>query len=447
MPNQESIRPLYRPLPDGTIPLYEGELDIEAGDTVLRVNGRVELRLEPRVDLNLWVPGPASTNLFFTDDPQQPDRTAVVPEGSDLRPPGGERPDHHGSHGTFLISPVVAGQPEAATRLLFHFGGALDFGPVSRSLLSDRQQWQISFELPGWDLTLVPGNREIDGFCALIQAEPRSGEASFSDIEALDRRLFFLLSFIANREVAAGAVAGLDSDGEIVWTYWAPPRANPKRAPIRWCPEPLTAEALPMLASGLTRWDSDEAMIEIIDRAIGYSLAANDDALLDVKVPIACSGLELLSWAVLQREGVMRTGDERRKLGPDGMLRLLLEWVGLPVDVPGEMNELEQRRQDRCEKVSGGPEVLFNVRNGLVHPPKRLKDPEWPEPEEVFQAWQLATWYLELGLLRTLEYEGDYWSRLRLGRSAHDVEPVPWSKDPPQENSIGSADRSAFDRR
>ncbi len=243
-----------------------------------------------------------------------------------------------------------------------------------------------------------------------------------------------LLSFIANREVGAGVVAGLNHGGKVIWSHWAPPRINQQRAPIRWCPELLTGEALPMLGSGISDFDSDEAMVEIIDRAIGYSLAANDNALLDVKIPIACSGLELLSWAVLQRKGVMRTGDERHKLGPDGMLRLLLDWAEIPATVPVDMGELENRRQQRCEKVSGGPEVLFNVRNGLVHPPKRLDDPEWPEPEEQFQAWQLATWYLELGLLRTLDYKGEYWSRLQLGRSAYDLEPVPWVKDPSEEN-------------
>jgi hypothetical protein len=432
--SQESIHPIYRPLTDGTIPLYEGDLDIDVGDDVLRANGRVELRLEPQVDLNVWVPGPASTNLFFTDDRQRPDRAMTVPSGSSLQPPTTERPEHEGNEGTFPINPIIAGQLETATHLLFHFGGALEARPSPGGFLGNAGQSQIDFELPAWNLTLVPGNSEIDAFCALVKAEPKAGEMDLSDVERLDRHLFLLLSFIANREVGAGAVAGLDHSGKVVWSYWAPPRIKPQRAPIRWCPELLIGEALPMLGSGISAFDSDEAMVEIIDRAIGYSLAANDNILLDVKIPIACSGLELLSWAVLQREGVMRTGDERRKLGPDGMLRLLLDWAEIPTAVPADMGELEDRRQQRCEKVSGGPEVLFNLRNGLVHPPKLLDDPEWPEPEEQIQAWQLATWYLELGLLRTLDYNGEYWSRLRLGRSAYDLEPVPWVKDPSEES-------------
>ncbi|MGH7485499.1 MAG: hypothetical protein ACREMY_07830, partial [bacterium] len=76
-----------------------------------------------------------------------------------------------------------------------------------------------------------------------------------------------------------------------------------------------------------------------------------------------------------------------------------------------------------------GPEVVFNIRNGLIHPPKDLQDPAWPNVDELFEAWQLATWQLQLVLLRVLGYEGDYWSRLRLGRSEMDVEPVPWAGD------------------
>lgn len=75
----------------------------------------------------------------------------------------------------------------------------------------------------------------------------------------------------------------------------------------------------------------------------------------------------------------------------------------------------------------GGPELLFNVRNGVIHPPKELADPKWPDVDELFEAWQLGTWYLQLVILRLVGYNGEYWSRLRLGRSEMDVAAVPWA--------------------
>lgn len=75
------------------------------------------------------------------------------------------------------------------------------------------------------------------------------------------------------------------------------------------------------------------------------------------------------------------------------------------------------------------PEVVFNVRNALVHPPKRLDEPEWPSEDELFEAWQLATWCLELAIVGLLGYEGTYMSRLRLNQPGvgHDAS-VPWSQ-------------------
>lgn len=76
-----------------------------------------------------------------------------------------------------------------------------------------------------------------------------------------------------------------------------------------------------------------------------------------------------------------------------------------------------------------GPEILFELRNAMVHPPKHLDDIQWPEGEELVDAWLLGTWYLELGLLRVLGYDGKYWERTRLNRPAADLDPVPWAVD------------------
>jgi hypothetical protein len=70
---------------------------------------------------------------------------------------------------------------------------------------------------------------------------------------------------------------------------------------------------------------------------------------------------------------------------------------------------------------------LWRVRNSLVHPPKRIEEPEWPHRDELLEAWQLATWYLELAVLRLLGYRGEYVSRLRLEGWVVDIEVVPWS--------------------
>ena len=56
-----------------------------------------------------------------------------------------------------------------------------------------------------------------------------------------------------------------------------------------------------------------------------------------------------------------------------------------------------------------------------------MEEPEWPDRDELLEAWQLATWYLELAVLRLLGYEGEYLSRLRWGGWDFDTDSLPWS--------------------
>ena len=205
-----------------------------------------------------------------------------------------------------------------------------------------------------------------------------------------------------------------------------PPRSTSDISGLRWCTEYLVATALPKLATGFARISEDEAMEKILDRGITHLLAIEGRLVLDVRIPVACSGLELLGWAALQRNGWIAT-DALSKLPASAVLRLVLHWAGIPDAIPNHLKALQSRSSRVGQPDWAGPEVLFNIRNALVHPPKRLDNPEWPDPTELVEAWQLATWYLELLVLRILGYDGQYRSSLYLDRWINDLEHVPWA--------------------
>jgi hypothetical protein len=60
--------------------------------------------------------------------------------------------------------------------------------------------------------------------------------------------------------------------------------------------------ALPALAKGHAQLATDQALEAVVDRAVEYLLSADSAEVLDVRIPLACSGLELLAWAVLRRQ-------------------------------------------------------------------------------------------------------------------------------------------------
>jgi hypothetical protein len=414
--------------------LFDGDLEIEADDGKRHTApGQVELQLYPKPKLLAHVFGPAVVSAAFFSGEGSNEPKFSVPNGADLKPPDDSvlAKRDAPSRGEFYAGHLQAGDLSLASHLVFHLSGALEALASPRQLDGRGRQPQLDFALPGWELVLVPGTTtpKCEDFAAIVQAIPTSPPISIADVDRLHRWLFILFGFLANREIGIGPACGLDAQGEVVWAEWGAPRLKMGKPGVNWCPPLLVGTALPELATGLALVSADRDLEVIIDRAIGYSLAANGDEVIEVRIPIVCSGLELLAWALLQREGWLADGDARRKIGTAASVRLLLKWAGIPTAVPSSLPNLEARLRRSGQPAWEGPEILFNLRNSMVHPPKRLNDPEWPDAEDLVDAWQLGTWYLELALLRVFEYDGEYWSRIRLGRPAGDLEPVPWASD------------------
>lgn len=153
--------------------------------------------------------------------------------------------------------------------------------------------------------------------------------------------------------------------------------------------------------------------------AIHWYLDANAGSVaIEAKVVLACTALELLSWNYLVNEKRKLSSGEFNKNNAKNNVRLLLELMRIPVDIPNELSELKTVGAD-------GPEALFNIRNRIVHPPSRPNArPITAYPTEARrQALVLGLWYLELVILHLLNYHGHYWPRYSPQKL---TEPVPW---------------------
>jgi hypothetical protein len=421
-------QPLYAArTDDGAVVLFEGPVLVKD-----RLEPRMPVRIElsvdpPRVYARFrGEPSFSTASAFFdTDDP-----SIEIPADADLAPPTTTQekfrpPDTSWIDSTVTLSQIIAGDLGATDRLVIHVSGALETLPVRAK--SGRVYAAQPFELCGWKVQLRPTGNQVDGdpFVAVIEAEPPTRPPDQDAVDFLHQHLFLLLGLLTNREIGIGPICGLSGD-RVVWVEWGASRLRSGRPGIRWCPGHLAQAALPTLSSRLTEIARDKALDLIVERAINFLLAADGTEVLDVRVPMAWSGVELLAWAVLQRER-LRAPSEVRRIRADDRVERLLKWAAIPVHIPDGLATLgaRARRLDRPQWT--GPKVVYDVRNAVVHPPDDVEDPEWPQIDELFEAWQLATWYLELVILRLLRYEGEYWSRLRLGRSAMDTELVPWA--------------------
>lgn len=419
------VRTLYRPERSGDTRLYVGDLWVEVDGTVEVARGELIFRVEGGGRLEAWVE---------RDDPRldgtylSPSHAKLVglPPGASLSPPTDAPPLHTSKDQVHVERPVEAGDLRYSRRLLVHVGGELQRWLPVVEVEDGTKQTRLHFELLGWPAVLAAvGEFDPAWFSHVVEIDLRGEVAEVADVNDFSGCLFSLLSFVAGQEVGITVIAGVDDDGEPVWVQWASARQAIGQPGVRWCSMLLASEALPVLAQGLTRIWNDPARREAIRRAIGY-LHVAERGLLDVRVPTACIGLELMAWAVLQRESWTTPG-ALKDMDASVMLRLLLRACDIPLDVPATFAALTKRMR-ATDKNWAGPEVLINVRNRLVHPPKKIDEVEWPSGQEQLEAWQLGTWYLELVILRQLGYRGEYWSRLELNRWEGNVEPVPWSR-------------------
>ena len=425
-------RSVYRTVNDEML-VYAGPLEIPVNGSTEVTEGDLVISFSPRLALQARLAGPNEWlhNLALNGDPP---REVTVPTGSSLAPPSASAVPTQPQQGPWAEVPlrlnkVDAGDFSAAVRLIFHVVGRVTSSPCRRCRLwsvgkgrcRSRCQAGIWF-LPSPRISRSATNCHSSRTPCPAPGQTISGEA----VETLGLPLQSILGFLSGSNVGVVPVVGLDASDEVVAARWAARQVNLDHTPLRWCYEGDVATALPQLAAGRTQLEADDPVLaRCLDRAIALHLAANGQEVLDVKLPVACSGLELLAWSVLQQYDWLSPRATESLKAP-GRAQLLLKWAEIPTDLPSSMPALAQRRGKINQPTFQAVELAINVRNKVVHPPNNIRSVEWPSGEELFEAWQFTTWCLELGILRLLEYRGNYWSRLQLGSWSGRVESVPW---------------------
>lgn len=427
------IKPVYAPLADGDILLYAGDLVVSAEDGSTRtVPGDINLRLQERT--KVWASFAGDDPWLLGTFPDTDKLEVTLPPGAPLDPPQGSavlvRPEQAKGWITGIprINHLAVGDIGLAERLVIHVTGSLGVSLQWPEVETDEGgQDQLSLTLPGWTLRMAAMEQEDETpFSYVIEAIPSSAAPTTEEqLHELTGRVFTLLSFARGTAIGIFPAVGLDAAGSVVRAEWAAPRVGSTYSRQRWCWDGLVETAVPALFAGIASLGTHQGLERCVERAMRLCLAANDGEVeLDVKIPLACSGLELVAWSVLQHHAWLTPG---AGLKAGQRLRLLLQWAGIPVDIPAGLTHLVARKLAFLGADEGGPEIVFEVRNRLVHPPKNLRDPEWPKSDVLLDAWQLAMWYLELAILRVLGYDGEYVSRLIQTGWVGTTEPVPWT--------------------
>ena len=428
MESETRLKPIYDLLPDGPLKFYRGELLLVEGDP--HPGGEGTITFDWHAGFRVDAAG-GGAETFWSESSmrvQLPDgrELDVWPIDSRSRHPEGTwelhghaQPQLHGD----AEEPISAVHVHLANYPKSTFGS--DGGPDHRTL-AFAGDWELmidAFE------DYADREREVrlarTGAVTHVGRIRRSDGAQFTWEQASQPlgALRFLLTFVSGHRVPPLFAVGIAGDGRHAVEEWGSYRRDPFGGVLSWCSNLFQAQALETLWEPVVRrWDDPEER-QLLTVGLEFYLDAQRGRNLETRLVSAQAGLELLAWHFLTRvEPIQDPARVDRKDAP-WRLRRLVERLGLQPAVPEHLEGVRATWPDL-----DGPSVICNLRNQVTHP-KNVNGLLDLDSQAKHGVLRLATWYLELALLRHLGYDGNYINQtLPLPIWQGTGEPVPWAE-------------------
>jgi hypothetical protein len=309
-----------------------------------------------------------------------------------------------------------------ATQTPFESMNALN-QPVVRSLGSvtiTAENWATTITEISSTSTVVEQLKEHGGFGITHTASiSKLDRTTINQAEATAHlytlRQFF--TFVLGRKCSEVIAYGIDQNGLNQWQIVGGGQIDPWDDQNGWFCEQQVSSLAAIFPGFFKLWQ-DESWSSAIKMAI-YWRAEGNSINTDGGLILIQAALEKVAWTYLSHLDNPPT--KRKKFAI--VLRELLDSLNIPTAIPNELADLYQLGSTLNQD---GPNILATHRNELIHPDPS-KDLKGEKPQ-YYEAWVLASWYLEVALLNLFGYNGNYRNRVT-ARFRGQVELVPWASD------------------
>ena len=252
-----------------------------------------------------------------------------------------------------------------------------------------------------------------------VVTRSHGAEFSVKDVQPLLTALRVFLSFARGTSCSLALVEGQDQYKEASWLRWGAHHVESWKKERSWLRllngADILSELFPKFWCLLL--EGGEKGKGTILRAIDWYLQSN------VSAPYV--GL-LLTQAALERLSYQILGNKKcqipRNEGKGKIIKNALQCLGLGSRLPQDCKELS-----KLKHWESGPHAIVAIRNDLIHPKEKFSSVSDYAHHE---AWNLGQWYIEMILLRMLDYQGSYVNRLAGWYDQEQViVPVPWAQE------------------
>lgn len=261
---------------------------------------------------------------------------------------------------------------------------------------------------------------ESGGYMILYYGEiqGRSGTILYEELGPLLRAFQTFLTFINGRRTSIFFLEGRSD--KVIWTDYTGYFVDPFKFVTTWPPRRIVAGIIEMWKPFSRYWKNENDQ-DFLNTCIHWYVEANNNSgFAEGSIVMAQIALEFIyNWYLIEGKRLLM-GNDAERLSASNKIRLVLSELGISTDFPKSCRTLRETG------FEDAPEAFVQIRNGIIHSQeeKRRKHNEIPGGAKA-DALHLGIWYIELALLKILEYKGEYENRTSGNTHREDVA-LPW---------------------
>jgi len=254
----------------------------------------------------------------------------------------------------------------------------------------------------------------VGGFDILYagRIEKKRGHITHSELREFITCLSYFLSFLNGRRCCPVIFKGIHED-ETIWTDYSGYLTDIFKSVQSW-PSRITNNGLSEIWVNWCKLFTDESDRDFLTTVVHWYVEANSNAaLVEGSVMLAQTALELIyNWFIVEKKGIL-LGSDASGISASNKIRILLNQLNADFQVPTTLQNLTNYINSLTEQIDG-PESFVRIRNAIVHAneDKRRMLANVPLLAR-YEALQLGLWYIELAMLKILEFKGMYQNRTK----------------------------------
>jgi hypothetical protein len=241
------------------------------------------------------------------------------------------------------------------------------------------------------------------------------------------QRLNAFLTFMNGRRTSAIFIKGIHGH-EVIWSDFTDYFVDPYKTVYSW-PQRDSIEGINELWKNFKSiWLGKDGKDFLITLIHWYVEANSNAGFSEGSIIMAQTALELIyNWWIIEQKKMI-IGKDSENISASNKIRLLLTQLNIDFEIPNGFNNLNNFLNNN--KIIDAPEAAVYIRNAIVHSQhekrKKLSQIDFRVKHE---ALQLYIWYIEISLLRILDFNGKYFNRSSKEIfSVNAEEYVPWNK-------------------